>query len=111
MDNRAYDTDAENSFRDALTWKPLRLLTFYRLTLAGLLTVLYFGIPNNPALGTYNPHLYTLTCVFYLAFSVAAGFTARLRRPRYEVQTVLHILVDIAAITLLIFASGGPGGG
>jgi len=97
--------------RDTLTWKPLRLLTFYRLILAGLLTVLFFGIPDNSALGTYKPDLYTLTCVFYLAFSVAAGFTARLRRPGYELQTVIQILVDIAAITLLIFASGGPAGG
>jgi two-component system sensor histidine kinase PilS (NtrC family) len=102
-------TDLKN--RDALTWKPLRLLTFYRLTLAGLLTVLFFGIPDNSALGTYKPDLYTLTCVFYLAFSVAAGFTARLRHPGYELQTVIQILVDIAVITLLIFASGGPAGG
>lgn len=102
-------TDLEN--RDALTWKPLRLFTFYRLTLAGLLTVLFFGIPNNSALGTHNPDIYTLTCVFYLAFSVAAGFTARLRRPGYELQTVTQILVDIAVITLLIYASGGPAGG
>jgi two-component system sensor histidine kinase PilS (NtrC family) len=96
---------------DVLTWKPLRLLTFYRLTLAGLLTVLFFGIPDNPSLGAYNPNLYTLTCVFYLVFSVAAGFTARLRRPGYELQTVTQILVDIAVITLLIHASGGPASG
>jgi two-component system sensor histidine kinase PilS (NtrC family) len=102
-------TGLEN--RDALTWKPLRLLTFYRLTLAGVLTVLFFGIPDNSALGTYKPELYTLTCVFYLGFSVVAGFTARLRRPGYELQTVIQILVDIAAITVLIFASGGPAGG
>lgn len=110
------DIDEHNSTtglknRDALTWKPLRLLTFYRLTLAGLLTVLFFGIPDNSALGTYNPDLYTLISVFYLAFSVAAGFTTRLRRPGYELQTVIQILVDITAISLLIFASGGPSGG
>jgi two-component system sensor histidine kinase PilS (NtrC family) len=108
---RNADDTAVRKDRDDLTWKPLRLLTFYRLTLAGMLTVLFFGIPNNPALGTYSPQLYTLTCMFYLAFSLAAGFAARLRRPGYELQTVTQILVDIGAITLLIHASGGPAGG
>ena len=111
MESQYEDSAAELIDRDALTWKPLRLLTFYRLILAGLLTALYYGIPNNPALGSYNPQLYTLTCSVYLAFSFVAGFSARLRKPAYELQTVLQILVDIAAITLLIHSSGGPGGG
>jgi len=102
---------ASRKDRDALTWKPLRLLTFYRLILAGLLTILFYGIPDNPALGSYKPELYALTCAFYLAFSIAAGFSTRLRHPGYELQTVTQILVDIAALTLLIFASGGPASG
>lgn len=102
---------AEPINRDALTWKPLRLLTFYRLILAGLLTALYFGVPNNPPLGSHNPGLYSLTCSLYLAFSIVAGISARQRRPAYEIQTVLQILVDIAVITLLIHSSGGPESG
>jgi len=97
--------------RDALTWKPLRLLTFYRLILAGMLMVLFFGLADNSALGRTNPALYTLTCTLYLGFSLVAGFMARLRRPGYELQTIVQILVDILAITLLIHASGGPASG
>lgn len=96
---------------DALTWKPLRLLTFYRVILAGLLTVLYFTIGDETTLGIEQPALYRLTCVAYLLFSLLAGFTTRLRHPGYRSQTIIQVLVDIAAITLLIFASGGPSSG
>ena len=103
FEDRYDDPDA----RDALTWKPLRLLTFYRVILVGLLTVLFFSIADSTALGIQHPRIYAITCLAYLAFSLLAGFTARLRKPGYELQTVTQILTDIAAITLLIFASGG----
>jgi len=96
---------------DALTWKPLRLLTFYRVILAGLLLVLFFASGNISALGLYQPALYTVTCTLYLGFSLLAGFTARLRHPGYELQAIVQVLVDITAITLLFHASGGPSSG
>ena len=96
---------------DALTWKPLRLLTFYRVILAGLLTVLYFAIGDQTTLGTVHPVLYRLTCIAYLMFSLLVGFTTRLRYPGYRLQTITQVLVDITAITLLIYASGGPASG
>jgi two-component system sensor histidine kinase PilS (NtrC family) len=97
--------------QDVLTWKPLRLLTFYRLIIAGLLTVLFFSISDQTSLGQSYPEIYRFTCLAYLAFSVLAGFSARLRRPGYECQTTAQVLIDIAAITTLMFASGGPASG
>jgi len=94
-----------------LTWQPLRLLTFYRSILAGLLTVLYFSIQDKASLGIQLPWVYAGTCTAWLAFSIIAGFTTRLRRPGYRLQAVSQILVDIAAITLLIFSSNGPENG
>ena len=85
----------------ALTWQPLRLLTFYRLILASMLLVLYVGLEDNSTLGGTNPALYTLVCIFYIVFSLVAGFTARLRRPDFDTQTIFQILVDIVTITLL----------
>jgi len=111
MEQLYEDSAAEQNSRDILTWKPLRLLTFYRLILAGLLTILYFGLPDQTTFGTYSPALYTLTCITYLCFSLVAGFTARLRWPDYDLQTIVQILTDITAITLLIHASGGPDSG
>jgi two-component system sensor histidine kinase PilS (NtrC family) len=51
------------------------------------------------------------SCISYLCFSLVAGFTARLRWPDYELQTIVQILIDIAVITVLIHASGGPDSG
>jgi two-component system sensor histidine kinase PilS (NtrC family) len=96
---------------DALTWKPLRLLSFYRVILAGLLVVLFFTLSDSTTLGFQNPAVYKLTAIGYLLFGVLAGFAARLRKPGYELQTVVQILVDIIAITVLMFASGGPASG
>jgi two-component system sensor histidine kinase PilS (NtrC family) len=97
--------------RNAQTWKPLRLLTFYRLILAGLLTTLFFSVPDSTTLGILYPGTYTAGCIGYLAFALLAGFTTRLRHPGYELQATAQILVDIVAITLLMFASNGPASG
>ena len=56
------DNTADQASRDSLTWKPLRLLSFYRLILAGLLTILFFGLPESPY-GAANPPLYRLACI------------------------------------------------
>ena len=58
------------------------------------------SIADSTALGIQHPRIYAITCLAYLAFSLLAGFTARLRKPGYELQTVTQILTDIAAITL-----------
>ncbi len=96
---------------DRPAWKPLRLLTFYRLTLAGLLTVLYLTISVDTSLGMEAPGLYGLTCIGYLLFSLLAGFAARLRWPGYELQAISQIFIDIGVITVLIHASGGLASG
>jgi two-component system sensor histidine kinase PilS (NtrC family) len=95
----------------SLTWKPLRLLSFYRIILAGILSVLFFGLPGNGPLGSQNPSLYAITCLGYVLFSLASGFSARLRKPGFELQTSFQILVDIIAILLLMYASGGQQSG
>ena len=105
------DRFANQEAADALTWKPLRLLSFYRVILAGLLTILFFSLSDSTTLGIQNATLYKLTAISYLLFGVLAGFAARLRKPGYELQTIIQILVDIAAINLLMFASGGPASG
>jgi len=101
------DRFPDQQTHDALTWKPLRLLSFYRVVLAGLLAVLFFSIPEDTGLGIRDNDLYASTSIAYLLFSVVAGFAARLRQPGYELQTVIQIIVDIVAITVLMFASGG----
>ncbi len=92
------------------TWKPLRYFNLYRLALAGLLTVAYFAGPTPPTvLGSYNPALFEAVCPLYLAFAIAAVVAHHFRVPAFAVQVYVQLLADIAAITLMMAASGGTG--
>ncbi|RRQ22533.1 sensor histidine kinase [Thiohalobacter thiocyanaticus] len=94
-------------WQDALTWKPLRFLTLYRLVLAALLVLLFFLLPGSRNLGSDNPWLYALVSLGYFLFALVVGFSTRLRRPGFQLQVLLQITVDILAIVLLMYASGG----
>lgn len=91
----------------ATDWQPLRLLTFYRVILAGLLTVLYFALQDSNPFNIQLPDMFRSTLLTYLGFSVAVGFSTRLHWPGHEFQAILQVLADIGAITLLMHASGG----
>lgn len=89
------------------TWKPLGLLSLYRLLLAGLLSFSALISIDLPPLGQLDHRLYTLTSLGYLGFAVACLFAVRLRKPGFHLQLYTQILVDIACIVVLIFVSGG----
>jgi two-component system, NtrC family, sensor histidine kinase PilS len=88
-------------------WQPLRLLTFYRTIIAGLLIVLYFALADSNPFNVALPELFKSTLFTYLTFSLAAGFSTRLHWPGYRFQALLQVLADIGAIALLMHASGG----
>jgi len=88
-------------------WQPLRVLTFYRVILAGLLISIYYLLQDSNPFNVQNHPLFSLTLLVYLAFSVAAGFSTRLHWPAYRFQALLQVLADIGAIALLMHATGG----
>ncbi|MDT8387673.1 MAG: ATP-binding protein [Thiogranum sp.] len=88
-------------------WQPLRVLTFYRVILAGLLSVLFFTLREHDPFNAALPGLFSTTLLSYLAFSLIVGFATRMHWPSYEVQALLQILADIGAIALLMHATGG----
>ncbi len=88
-------------------WQPLRVLTFYRVILAGLLTTIYYLVQDSNPFNVQNHPLFSSTLLTYLAFSVAAGFSTRLHWPGYRFQALLQVLADIGAIALLMHATGG----
>ncbi|MFQ5643884.1 MAG: PAS domain-containing sensor histidine kinase [Thiogranum sp.] len=91
----------------SLPWRPLRILTFYRVILAGLLTTIYYLVPDSNPFNVQNHPLFSSTLFAYLAFSIAAGFSTRLHWPGYRFQALLQVLADIGAIALLMHATGG----
>jgi two-component system sensor histidine kinase PilS (NtrC family) len=89
-------------------WQRLRLLTFYRLILTGLLAVLYFALHDSNPFGVQDHGLFRTTLLAWLVFSLAAGTATRLERPGgYYFQAPLQTLADIGALSLLIHATGG----
>lgn len=87
-------------------WRPLRFLNLYRMTLAGLLTVLSITGSKLPVLGSSNPQLFEQASIVFLAASILFSFAIRHRWLPFAVQLNLHMFVDISVITLLMHASG-----
>lgn len=88
-------------------WQPLRLLSFYRVILAGLLLTFYLTLKGNNPFGVELPPLFETTLLGYLAFGIIAGFTTRLHWPGHRLQALAQVMADIAAITFLMHATGG----
>ncbi len=91
--------------------RPLRLLNLYRVVAAGSLFVLVLGGEQGRSLGASSPDLFLWTAGLYLVFGLFSAVTLLLRRPAPLIQLYGQLLVDILAITLLAYASGGARSG
>ena len=100
------ETDAIESF-----WRSLRYFSVYRLSIAVLFLVAALVFGDMVALGTQDARLFDRVAAVYLLLAI--GFlVALLRRPRrFNLQLSVQVAVDIAALTLMMFASGGQKSG
>ncbi|MBL1261451.1 MAG: two-component sensor histidine kinase [Thiotrichaceae bacterium] len=92
-------------------WLPLRLLNLYRITLAGLASILCYSDSIPSPLGSSNFNLFYVTSIVYLIVGLLNVISIKRQAPYFESQVYSHVLVDIAIITLLMHASGGIGSG
>lgn len=88
-------------------WNLLRLYHVYRLTLAGALLVALVLEYGNVRLGQYDPNLFSWLTGTYLIIAVLSNLTSYFQWPDLPVQTLLFVLLDIAILLGLIYASGG----
>jgi len=100
------DTDAIESF-----WRSLRFFSIYRLSIALLFLVAALVFGDTVSLGTQDARLFGRVAGAYLLLAV--GFVAvLLRRPRrFNLQLSVQVVVDVVALTLMMFASGGQKSG
>ncbi len=88
-------------------WRQLCYLNYYRLLLAALFFFLVTsGNPPSP-LGARHPELFYFADTAYLIISLLSLLTIRWRLLPFNTQVYFHVMMDIAAITLLMYASGG----
>lgn len=88
------------------TW-PLSILSSYRVLLASLALISSSSDFNFSPLGDHNLALFQTTSLVYFIFSLLAFIAVWLKKPRIQLQLYTQAIIDIAAITLLMHASGG----
>jgi two-component system sensor histidine kinase PilS (NtrC family) len=88
-------------------WISLRYFNLYRIAVAALFLSISLVYGDSLSLGSHSLELFRYTSLGYLAAAVAFQGVLRNLRDRFNVQLSIHIALDIVAITLLMYASGG----
>jgi two-component system sensor histidine kinase PilS (NtrC family) len=88
-------------------WTSLRYFNLYRIAVATLFFTITLVYGNSLNFGSHALELFRYACLGYLAIAVVFQGVLRNLRDRFNLQLSLHIALDIVAITLLMYASGG----
>ena len=88
-------------------WRPLALLNLYRLLISGLFTGLFYSGFLLPPLASYQPLLFHGVSLVYFSSAIVFILLIGNRRPSFDIQAYIQIVIDIVAITLLMHSSGG----
>jgi two-component system sensor histidine kinase PilS (NtrC family) len=88
-------------------WISLRYFNIYRMAVAALFLgiTLFYGDALN--LGSYRLGFFRAVCVAYLVTAVVFQSVLRNLRDLFNLQLSAHVALDIVAITLLMYSSGG----
>jgi two-component system sensor histidine kinase PilS (NtrC family) len=88
-------------------WISLRYFNFYRIALAALFLVTALMYEEGISAGMHSLELFRYLAGGYLFAGIVFHGVLRDLRDKFELQLTLHACVDIVAITLLMYASGG----
>jgi two-component system sensor histidine kinase PilS (NtrC family) len=88
-------------------WRVLILLNLFRLTIGTVLLVMFYLVERPRIVGETDPNLAWGSLLGILGVGCAELVLLRRRFPGARVQTYLQFGADLAAIVLLIHASGG----
>lgn len=93
------------------SWRALQYFNLYRFLIAFLfITLIWVGQLPDP-LGSYDQLLFSVTCHLYLFLTIIIAFFIKLQVPRYNLQIGVHVILDISAISMMMYASNGLGSG
>ena len=94
-----------------LSWRVLGTLNAFRALIALALLVIFFSGGEPRVFGDQYPTLFWTTTGAYLALAIAAAVSLRQRWVGTDLQAFAHALVDIAAVVIVMHASGGIASG
>ena len=93
-----------------LAWRVLALVNLFRLLVPMLFAILY-GTIGSTSVGQEHPLLFAAVALFYFLFAVVCIASIRRRWLGIQTQAVASVCVDVVAIALLTYASGGMNSG
>ncbi len=93
-----------------IPWRVLTLINLFRL-LAPLLLALMFAFLDPSPVGEILPGLFVGTATAYFAYAALSIASVKRRWPDVSLQTVVSVCVDITAISIFTYASGGMASG
>jgi two-component system, NtrC family, sensor histidine kinase PilS len=96
---------------DDTTWRTLAVLCAYRVVLAVFVGGAFVFLNRFFNLGIVSPSAVVPTLVFYTIASVVLLIPAHLREPSLTLQVTAGVIVDVVAIVMLMYASGGARSG
>src|SRR5262245_47645078 len=88
-------------------WTSLRYFNLYRIALAALFFTSSLVYGTDMTLGAHSIMLFRYVAAGYLFLAVVLHVVIRNLREHFDVQLSLHAFLDILAITLIMYASGG----
>ncbi|HYC37315.1 MAG TPA: ATP-binding protein [Usitatibacter sp.] len=92
---------------DDTTWRTLAVFCLYRIVLALFVGIAFAYLNRFFNLGGDAPAIVLPTVVTYTVAAIALLIPARLREPNLTIQVTAGVIVDVFAIVLLMYASGG----
>jgi two-component system sensor histidine kinase PilS (NtrC family) len=92
-------------------WISLGYFNLYRVALATLFFSLSLVYEDQLNLGSHSLPLFRAVCAFYLLAAIGLHVLLRQLRDYFNLQLTAQVSLDVVAITLLMFASGGIGSG
>lgn len=99
--------DEESNLAAPDFWRPLQYFSLYRLLVATFFVVIAKLAGDVLDVGTHNQSLFIWVSAAYLVTAIAF-LVATTRGPRlFNLQLTLQVGADVAALTLLMHASGG----
>lgn len=88
-------------------WRSLRYFNLYRITLAALFLGIALVYGDALTLGSHRLDVFRAVSGAYLVCGGGFDWLMRQWRGRFNLQLSWHVCLDIAAITVLMYASGG----
>lgn len=88
-------------------WRSLLYFNVYRLIVACVLLGSVFWLSSRIPFGSYSRMAFLYVDTAYIFLTLLAFFPILWRVPRFDVQLTIYVCLDVLAVTLMLYASGG----